>query len=448
MKVLVPKEAHAFLRRLEAAGFSAFLVGGAVRDLLSGKAFSDLDIATSATPEEVQEVFSDCRVIATGLAHGTQTVRLSSGETAEITTFRTEGEYTDARHPTSVSFVKDVTVDLARRDFTVGAMALSLDGELIDPFGGREDLARGILRAVGDAKQRFREDALRILRALRLSSEHDFEIEEQTFSAMLAERGRLSRVAKERLFSEFCRLLQGRAVERVLLEGREILAELVPRMRESFEFDHRSIYHLYDVYTHTAKVVSAVENDLPLRLAAFYHDLGKPSVATEDAQGHRHFKCHAAESVVIAEESLSAFGASRATSDEVLFLIRHHDAVLFPSEKGARRALSRYGEERTRKLVALQLADAESHAEPHATKKKDELSAFSDFVLRVLERSGALSLRTLAVDGEDLKAMGVLPSEEMGRLLGFLLDSVVDGDVENEREALLRLAEKRWRHPE
>ena len=444
MKVLPPVESRAFLRRLEEAGFSAFLVGGAVRDLLVGKEFGDLDIATSATPEEVRAVFFDCRVIETGLAHGTQTVRLPSGETAEITTFRTEGEYTDARHPSSVSFVKDVALDLARRDFTVGAMALSPDGELTDPFGGREDLARGVLRAVGDPVCRFREDALRILRALRLSSEHDFEIEAQTFSAMLAEKERLRLVARERIFCEFCRLLQGRAVERVLLEGREIFAVLVERMRESFDFEHRSVYHLYDVYTHTAKVVSAVENDLPLRLAAFYHDLGKPSVATEGEDGHRHFKCHAAESLVIAGESLERFAASRAIRDEVLFLIRHHDAVLTPSEKGARRALSRYGAERTEKLIALQLADAASHAEPHATKKREELLLFSDFVSRELAREGALSLRTLAVNGEDLKKLGVSPSREMGELLSALLDAVVEGEAENDREALLRLAEKRW----
>lgn len=442
MSVRVPLMAERFLKRLEEGGFSAHLVGGAVRDALLGAPFSDLDVATSATPDEVARLFSDCRVVETGLLHGTVTVLFDDGVSAEITTYRREGAYTDARHPDTVTFVSDVRQDLARRDFTVGAMALSLDGSLIDPFGGREDLKQGVLRAVGDPALRFSEDALRILRALRLCSEHGFVLEEQTRRAARAAREKLKLVARERLFSEFCRLLTGRFSERVLLEEREILAVTVPQIVPAFDFEQRSKYHLFDVYTHTVKTVSAAPRRVEVRLAAFYHDLGKPHVCVQDSDGSRHFPDHAAASEALARESLSFFGAPKAVRETVAALCREHGWAFAATPRGVRRALARFGEDFCRDLLALARADNESHSPSVRQTRRAELTEFERLLEEELAARGAPSLSALAVGGADLIGLGLSPSPLFGEVLRALLSAVVEGEVKNEKEALLSLAKK------
>ncbi len=444
MKKRLPPTAICVLSQLRECGHDAYLVGGAVRDLLLDREIHDIDIATSATPDEVREAFSSSRVIDTGILHGTVTVLFGDGSRAEITTFRAEGAYSDARHPDSVSFVRDPYADLARRDFTVGAMALSLEGELFDPFGGKEDLAAGVLRAVGDPQARFSEDALRILRALRFSSEYGFVLEEETRLAAHCCAERLLLVAKERLFSEFSRLLLGRDVCRVLLEEREIIARLVPEVRECFDFDQHSHHHCFDVYRHIAETVSAVEPVLELRLAAFYHDIGKPRVFTRDETGEGHFYSHAGESAFLAQKSLAAFGAPSKLREKVLFLVRQHVTVLRADEKGVRRALARYGEENLRALLKLKRADALAQSRAARAAHLEELSVFEAELSRFLQVSAAPSLKTLAVNGEDLLALGVPQGKTLGKILDALLTLVVDGEVENQFAKLLEKAREFW----
>lgn len=445
MKLSLPPEAAAFLRRLRAAGYESYLVGGAVRDLLENRPIGDVDVATPATPAQVAEVFSDCRVIPTGLAHGTQTVVLE-GASAEITTFRVEGGYSDSRHPDTVEFVQELEADLARRDFTVGAMALSLDGELTDPFGGREDLSRRILRAVGESELRFEEDALRILRALRLCSEYGFELEEQTRRAAFSQKARLGALAKERIYPEFCRLVCGKYAEAVLLWGREILSELIEGLSPCFDFDQQSIYHCYDVYTHTAKTVGEIERTLPLRLAAFFHDLGKPAVYVFGEDGHGHFAGHAAVSCRIAHRALSALGAPLKVQKEVCALIEHHDEILTPTKKCVRRALLRHGEEHLRALIRLELADAKTHAAWIAEQKSANLAEFERILDEQIAAGAAFSLATLAIGGDDLLALGMPQGKKIGATLETLLFYVVEGDLENERHALLAAAQNIWKN--
>ena len=440
MKLSLPPVARRVLLRLTECGFEAYLVGGAVRDLLLGVPPHDVDVATAARPEEVRAAFSDARVLETGISHGTVTVLFDDGSCAEITTFRTEGAYSDARHPDSVTFVRTLEEDLKRRDFTIGAMALSVDGELLDPMGGREDLLRGVLRAVGDAKTRFSEDALRVLRALRFASEKGFVLEEETRAAAREAAPLLAGVARERLFSEFSRLLLGRDVRRVLLEERQIVAELVPAIRACFEFEQHSRHHCYDVYTPLVHTVSEVEAELSLRLAALYHDLGKPLVFSLSADGEGHFYSHAAESERIAKESLLSFAAPNKLRERVLFLVKHHDAVLHASEKGVRRALARFGEENLCALLKLRRADASAQAREARERHLASLAEFERELALFLENAAAPSLRTLAVNGHDLLALGAEPSARVGAVLESLLALVVEGEIANEREPLLQKA--------
>ena len=440
MNISPPLQAENFFEPLTRAGFQVYLVGGAVRDLLRGVPPHDLDLCTDAPPEEMKRVFSGFRVLETGIAHGTLTVLSPDGARAEITTMRAEGAYSDARHPDNVRFVHDIRKDLARRDFTVGAMALSPEGELIDPFGGKRDLEDCLLRTVGDARARFSEDALRILRLLRFSSVLGFTMEKETLRAAEEEREKLRLVARERLFSEFCLLLCGADAERVLSEGRKIVSVLVPAAAEGFDFDQKSVFHIYDVYTHILKTVAAVEPTPKLRLAAFYHDLGKPRVCTLGEDGHRHFKGHHARSEEIARESLTSFGAPRALTEDVCRLVRFHDTRFAATEKAARRALAQHGEAGLMELLSLQYADAEAHAPDVRERACADLDAFCACLEEVLRQNACVSLSTLAVGGEDLMALGVPPSPEMGKILEKLLCAVVDGEAENTREALLERA--------
>ncbi len=442
MKRRLPPVARRVLLRLCSYGHEAYLVGGAVRDLLLGRVVRDVDVTTSALPQEVEVAFFDCRILKTGIRHGTQTVLFEDGTQAEITTFRTEGTYSDARHPDEVCYVKDVFLDLGRRDFTVGAMLMDAKGRLFDPLLGAADLAAGVLRAVGDPACRFREDALRILRALRLSAELGLVIEPATRDALRAASPRLRTVAKERLFSEFCRLLCAPDAARVLLSEREVLAVLVPELSPCFAFDQASSYHDSDVYTHIVRTVAAVEGELPLRLAAFYHDVGKPSVFSRDEAGRGHFYNHAEASEEIARRSLEAFGAPKALALEVLYLVRHHGAGLVPQPRAVRRALLRHGQARLSSLLKLARADTLAHDPSVVPARLEELCAFEKLLDETLSEKRAFSLRELAVGGEDLLALGLAPSPLVGEVLSRLLCAAAEGEVKNEREALLALAEK------
>ncbi|MBR6530296.1 MAG: HD domain-containing protein [Clostridia bacterium] len=444
MSLALPQGAREVLARLTRAGYEAYLVGGAVRDLLLSRAVSDIDVATSARPDEVRALFSPLRVVETGIAHGTVTVLLENGEKAEITTFRKEGAYSDFRHPDRVEFVDDVFSDLARRDFTVGAMALSLEGQLLDPYGGREDLAAGVLRAVGEAERRFSEDALRILRGLRFVATLGFSLEKTTRRAMHKMKDRLSLVARERQFSELCRLLCGEFAERVLFGEREILAVVLPELLPTFDFEQKSPYHAWDVYTHTGKTVCALPRESALRLAALYHDLGKPQAFFTDEKGVGHFYGHAEHSTRIAVRSLRDFAAPRLLAHEVAALVALHDDVLTPTKKCVRRRLYRHGEAFLVRLITFQRADASAHGSALAEEKLRELDAFERLLSEVLceekERGGG----ALALSGEDLLALGIPESPALGRILQLLREAVLEEEVANTREALLPRALSEW----
>lgn len=446
--VTIPVGAAAILRKLNLAGFDAYVVGGCVRDSLLGRIPHDWDICTNATPVEVTEALPGIQILPTGIKYGTVTAMVD-GVPYEVTTFRCDGSYRDGRRPDSVAFIGRLEDDLARRDFTVNAMAYHPDRGLIDPYGGRKDLADRIIRCVGDANQRFREDGLRILRAMRFASVLDFEIEALTSSAMREEVNRLDMVSPERLGMELRKLICGRNAATVLLEHKDILFHMVPEMEPTDGCEQNNKYHYAKVFRHT---LDALENanapsprfpwewaDEYTRMALLLHDIGKPMCKTTDANGHDHFYKHPAKSAVIAEAVLMRLRYSRDYVDTVVELIENHDITLTPTKPCARRLLNKHSVEQLHRLFKLRECDNRAHSE--AAYPLFENTVKTEMVLNeVLEEQARFSLKDLAVKGGDLKEIGIAPGPGMGKILNALLDAVIDEQILNEKEPLLQLA--------
>lgn len=427
------------LALLQAAGYEAWIVGGCVRDALLGLPPKDYDLTTSALPEETQRIFAAYPRIETGLRHGTVTVLLE-GEPLEITTYRVDGVYSDARHPDGVTFTRSLRQDAARRDFTINAMAYAPGQGLQDFFGGQADLARGILRAVGTAEKRFREDALRILRALRFASVLDFTLEGETARAARACAPLLAAVSAERVSGELGKLLCGKAAGRVLREYPDVLGVVLPEILPMVGLDHRNPHHCYDVWTHTTVAVDHVPPELPLRLAMLFHDIGKPDTFSLGEDGQGHFYGHPRRSVELAEGILSRLRFPRRTRERVLTLVRYHDAVLEESPQRVRRWLNKLGPEVFFDLLAIQGGDAAAQAPAYCTRL-DHLRRLETLARQVLDQAPCLTVRDLAVGGEDLLALGYR-GPAIGRALRALLDQVLSETVSNEKNALLqRLAQ-------
>ena len=421
---------------LEAAGFAAYAVGGCVRDACLGRNPHDYDLCTGALPAQTEAVFRDFRLVLAGEKHGTVTVITEDGP-VEITTFRTEGGYRDNRHPDWVKFVPDIQGDLARRDFTVNAMAYSPTRGFADPFGGREDLRNHVLRAVGDPEARFREDSLRILRGVRFAARFGLTPEEHTMQAMLSQAGLMENLARERVFEELCKLLLVAKAEDITRFA-PILAAVIPELAPMIGFDQRSPHHAYDLITHTAHVVEGVPPTLPLRWAALLHDTGKVKTFTLDATGRGHFYGHAKDSAAIADDILRRLKAPTALREEVVPLIGRHMTRLQPDRKLLRRQVSKYGFPMVEAQLALQQADMGSKG----TVEDDGSAVFAEVrqLLADLKAEDAcLSLKDLAVNGNDLMALG-FQGRAIGACLNRLLELVVEERLPNKKEALLAFA--------
>ena len=435
----LPQAVQYCITSLEAAGFRAFAVGGCVRDSLLGLTPADFDLCTSATPEQIAQVFVRHQLLHHGEKHGTVGVVLD-GEVFEITTFRTEGGYEDARHPDWVDFVENVEADLARRDFTINAMAYNPSTGYVDPFGGREDLKNKILRTVGDPEARFREDALRILRGARFSARFHLTPDPATLSAMARLAPLLDKIARERVFEELCKLLTS-ATAQDLQQFIPLLTQVIPELTPSVGFQQHSPHHRYDVFTHTAHVVEAVPRELPLRWAALLHDAGKPAAFTMDENGRGHFKGHAKISQEIADHVLLRLKAPSALRQQVTELIGLHMTPLEPDKKLLRRRLGKLGRERLEQLLQLQEADMGSKG----TGKEEEMEQFAvlrEMIAEVLAEDACFSIKDLAVTGWDLQQIGLAPGPEMGRCLNWLLGQVQDEVLPNEKAVLLETVKK------
>jgi tRNA nucleotidyltransferase (CCA-adding enzyme) len=437
----VPAAIQDLLRRLHGAGHRAFLVGGCVRDLLRGVPVSDWDIATIARPEEVLRIFPSA--IPTGLKHGTVTVPTDAGP-CEVTTFRIEWGYTDARRPDRVEFVTDLEADLARRDFTVNAIAWDpLHGEEIDPFGGKADLAARLLRAVGAPVDRFREDGLRPIRAARFAATLEFDLEPSTEAALGEARAEVSRVAVERLRDELMKLLGAPRPSRgfEVLRKAGLLAILLPELQASVAVPQNR-YHAYDVYFHTVYTVDSAPPEKPVvRLAALFHDLGKPLTRVERENGEATFYNHEFESARLAGEAMTRLRFPRDTVDQVVHLVRYHmfDYRQEWTDAAVRRFVQKVGVDNIADLFDLRIADNIGNG--LKTGFPHYLEEFRGRIEGVLAARAALTLGDLKVDGKDvMRELGLPPGPRVGEVLGWLLEQVVEEPSLNERDRLLRRA--------
>lgn len=437
MKITIPDYVKAVIERLEAAGYEAYIVGGCVRDALLQKEPYDYDITTSATPEEMKAALSGFKIIDTGIKHGTLTV-LSEGHPIETTTFRCDGEYTDHRRPDSVIFTRILKEDLARRDFTVNALAYSERTGLVDLYGGREDLEKGIIRCVGEPERRFDEDALRIMRGLRFASNLDFKIEEKTVAAMEKLSHLLSYVSAERIAVELKKLLCGKAVERVLLEHSRIICRIIPELEAAIGLEQKNPHHIYDVYTHTVKVVAATPPQPALRLAALFHDIAKPRMMTIDEDGVGHFHGHPKVSAEIARDVMKRLKLDNATINKVCRLVEIHDVRPEANRRALRKYLSKNADVDTDEIMAIRRADLAAQNPVYHTQF--EYLAKSEEIINELKAEGAcLTVSKLKISGNDIIALGA-KGVEIGKILNKLLSDVVEEKIENEKTALVKRA--------
>lgn len=440
MSIALPAEVRQILQTLCARGFEAYAVGGCVRDSLLGLTPQDWDITTSARPEQTAACFPAERVLLTGARYGT--VTLLRGETGyEITTFRAEEDYLDARHPGGVRFLDALSGDLLRRDFTINAMAADVRGRVIDPFGGQEDAQRGILRCVGTPEARFSEDALRLLRALRFAARFDLQIEEKTAQALHSCREKLSLVARERVNKELCGLLCGKAAGRILREYVDVLGVVLPEILPCVGFAQNNPHHRYDVWMHTCAAIDAAPQERLLRLALLLHDLAKPQCFSVDAQGVGHFYGHAEAGAALAREILSRLCFDRATRERVAALVEKHSCSTLTSPRTLRRLLAALGPDDTRLLLELCRADRIGTGTREAEEVAQESAKWERCLEDVLAQSPALGVNALKANGHDLMALG-LRGAQIGQMQKKLLNAVLDGALENTHEALLDFARK------
>jgi len=435
MEIRLPSWAEVALATLDGAGYEAYAVGGCVRDALLGRLLHDIDITTSATPEQVKAAFVGYPVIETGIKHGTVTV-LVEHNPLEITTYRSEGGYGDGRHPDEVTFGCSLEEDLSRRDFTVNAMAYHPTRGLVDLYGGREDLARRVIRCVGEPTRRFGEDALRILRALRFSSVLDFDIDGETERALRATKDRIALVSVERITAELSRLLTGVRAGELLRRFPEVFGVFLPELLLAVSFDQHNYHHKYDVYTHITAVVEATPPELALRLAALLHDVGKPSCFSMDGEGVGHFYGHAALSAEMAEQILRRLRFDNRTVDEVVTLIRYHDGPVEGDKRAVRRKMAKLGREGFFRLLALQRADCMGQADWLQAERLAHYDRLEKIAREICDADECLSVSKLAVNGHDLMALGYR-GREVGDALRMLLDAVLAEQVKNEKDALL-----------
>ena len=431
----IPEKAKIVFELLEKGGYECFLVGGCVRDMLMEKEIHDIDITTSATPDEVKEVFRDFHTLDIGIKHGTVTV-MNEGEPIEITTYRKESTYTDGRHPDSVSFSRHIEDDLSRRDFTSNAIAYSPSVGIVDPFGGKTDIENKILRCVGNPVERFEEDSLRILRGLRFASVLDFSIDKATEEAMHSCRELISIVSQERIFTEISKLICGKNAGEIISRYSDILVVPLPEIKDMKGFNQHNFHHIYDVLNHTAKVVDSISPAVDLRFAALFHDCGKPDCFSLDENGVGHFYSHASISARKADEALTRLHCDNATKDKVVKLIKIHDTPIEPDSRVIKKKLQKYGEEVFFDLIKLQRAD-NMGLSPEFFYRQETYDKLEEIAGQVIEENQCFSLKDLAVSGRDMISLG-LKGKDIGTALDELLKAVIEEKCDNDRESLIK----------
>lgn len=436
----MPEKVKFIIDRITEAGFEAYAVGGCVRDSILGRTPQDWDVATSARPEQVKALFR--RTVDTGIQHGTVTVLLGK-EGFEVTTYRIDGEYEDARHPREVTFTPSLEEDLKRRDLTINAMAYNEERGLVDLYGGREDIRQRTVRCVGDPAQRFGEDALRMLRAVRFAAQLGYRIEESTGEAIRRMASGLKKISAERIQAELVKLMTSPHPE-YLRQAYDfgMTAVFLPEFDRIMETDQNHPHHCLSVGEHTLRALPEIEPDRILRLAVLFHDMGKPATLTVDGQGITHFYGHAEVGADMAREILKRLKFDNETVNGVCKLVRYHDYRISqePDIRLLRKAVSRIGEDAFPGLFQVKRADIMAQSDYLRGEKLSRLKRWQELYEEFLEKGQCVSLRTLAVTGTDLIGIGVKPGRLMGETLQKLLELVLEEPERNTKEFLLARA--------
>ena len=435
MKLIIPSNAEKILHVLEKNGHEAYVVGGCVRDSILGRTPDDWDITTSASPDQVKELFS--RTVDTGLQHGTVTV-LMDGEGYEVTTYRVDGDYEDGRHPKQVTFTSSLEEDLKRRDFTINAMAYHPERGIVDLFHGMEDMQKKVIRCVGDPMERFHEDALRILRAVRFSAQLGFTIDAETKQGITALAPNLKNVSAERIQTEMVKLLVSPHPDyfRVAYET-GITKEFLPEFDVCMETEQNTPHHCYTVGEHILHGLVLVRPDKVLRLTMLLHDIAKPVMRRTDGNGRDHFKMHAPEGEKMARKILRRLKFDNDTINKVSKLVKYHDDRPIPEMRSVRRAVNRIGEELFPLYLEIQKADMLAQSEYRRDEKAARLEGVTECYHRILEKNQCVSMKSLAVSGKDLIDAGIKPGPEMGRILNEMLEHVLEVPEDNTKEKLM-----------
>lgn len=438
LKIKIPSGANEIIHTLQDKGYEAYLVGGCVRNSILKRTIHDYDITTSATPDEMLEIFKGKRIIETGLQHGTITI-IIDGEPYEVTTYRIDGNYSDNRRPDKVTFTKSLKEDLKRRDFTINAMAYNDEVGLVDPFNGMEDIKYHKIQCVGKPEDRFDEDALRILRAIRFASQLNFVLEPNTDYVLHKMYQNLENISVERINSEFCKIAASSdfCVQMVLYH--EVFSLFIPEIKDMFGFQQNNPYHLYDVWNHTVHAIEYCESDnLVTRLAVFFHDIGKPHCYQDDEDSIRHFKGHGRVGADMTDKIMKRLRFDNDTREKVVELVYYHDATFEVGKKYVKRWLNKIGEEQFRRLLNVRRADIKAQADINQETRLQKMDNIEYILEEVLQDDECFSLKDLAVNGKDvMDTMLIKSGKEVGYWLNEILTRVIDGRLKNDREDLI-----------
>ena len=442
MKIELPRKVVLIIKNLQRHGYDAYAVGGCVRDSILNRKPEDWDITTSAKPEQVKRIFR--RTVDTGIEPGTVTVLIGK-DGFEVTTYRVDGLYEDGRHPKEVTFTSRLEEDLKRRDFTINAMAYNDDERLVDAFGGMRDLNYHLIRCVGDPKERFSEDALRILRAVRFSAQLAFPIEPETAEAIKSLAPNLEKISAERIQAELVKLLVSDHPERIQDACELGITKVVlPEWDDMVGVKQNTPHHKYDVAAHTVHALQNVKNDKVLRLTMLFHDMGKPVMKTTDENGRDHFKGHAIASEQIAKTVMKRLKFDNDTIRKVTKLVAYHDYRMEPTGANVRRAMHEIGVELFPYYLAVRLADTKAQSSYERRGKLENIIQIRELYRNALRNKECVTLKDLAVTGTDLINLGIAPGKELGTLLNELLDMVIEDPAWNQKGKLCDYVKERF----
>ncbi len=444
MLLKLPDEVRIIMNTLKENGYDSYVVGGCVRDAVLGIEPKDWDVTTPAKPDEIKNCFKPYHIISVGEKHGTVGVVVNK-KVFEVTTYRIDGEYTDNRHPESVTFTDDITLDLSRRDFTVNAMAYNEDKGLVDPFNGETDLKYMALRCVGDPDERFSEDALRILRGLRFASAYNFSIEGNTAISIIRNKKLLNNISMERIASELNGILIGKNVNFVLRRYKDVIAVLIPELVSTFDFAQNTPHHNKTVWRHITASVANIEPDVLLRMVMLLHDIGKPLALRTDKKGIDHFKGHNHFSAVLAKTALKRLKYPTKFIEDTVTLIEFHDVRFSDNKKQIKHVLNKIGEENFRRLMKVQRADILAQSKYMREAKISSLELAEKTFENILNSGDCYKIRDLKINGSDLIHLGITEGKTIGVILELLLDNVIDETIENDSVALKKKALELYR---